>query len=120
MPDRLTFPVHLRLKTPAEFKAAYDRKKSVSDEALIVYAVENGRPHPRLGVSVSRKVGGAVDRNRLKRLLREAYDAERDRVPPGHDVVVVARPSSRELAEREGLAGIRGALAELLEKATRA
>ncbi len=61
-----------------------------------------------------------MERNRLKRLLREAYDAELGLVPAGHDVVVVARPSSRELADREGLEGVRGALRELLEKAARA
>ena len=57
---------------------------------------------PRLGLSVSRRVGGAVDRNRVKRVLREAFWAEAERLPDTSDYVVVARPDARELAEREG------------------
>nr|MBA2347089.1 ribonuclease P protein component [Solirubrobacterales bacterium] len=70
----------------------------------------------RLGLSVSRKVGGSVERNLVKRLLREAFATEARRLPSGQDVVVVARPGAHELAERDGLAGVHAALAELIEK----
>jgi ribonuclease P protein component len=77
--------------------------------------VADGEDGPRLGLSVSRRVGGAVERNRVKRVLREAFWAEAERLPTSSDYVVVARPDARELAEREGTGGVRTALAELVD-----
>jgi ribonuclease P protein component len=82
---------------------------------LYVFPREDYEP-ARLGLSVSRKVGGAVERNRVKRLLREAFAQEVHRLHAGTDVVVVARQGARELAERESLAGIRRALGELIDR----
>lgn len=95
-PDRFRFPQVLRLKTPAQFKTVYDRKKSASDDGLIVYACENGLPHPRLGVSVSKKIGGAIVRNRYKRLFREAFRLTRPELPIGVDLILIPRPQAGE------------------------
>ncbi len=68
----------------------------------------------RLGVSVSRKVGGSVERNRVKRVLREAFWGLSDRLPPRHDFVIVARAEIGGLIEREGADGATKSLEEAL------
>jgi ribonuclease P protein component len=112
-------PKRGRLSRSADFERVYRQGRSVGNRFLVLYAFPRAgttadAAGPRLGLSVSRKVGGAVDRNRVKRLLREAFASEAGRVPADHDVVLVARPEARDLAEREGLEGVRGALGELV------
>src|SRR6266481_8271680 len=79
------------LRRPADFRRTYDRRRSVSDSWLIVYACENGLPYLRLGLSVSRKIGQATHRNRLRRLYREAFRLTRRDMPVGLDLVLIPR-----------------------------
>src|SRR5213082_18620 len=92
------------LRRPADFRRTYDRRRSVSDSWLIVYACENGLPHLRLGLSVSRKNGQATHRNRLRRLYREAFRLTRHEMPTGLDLVLIPRKPEEPTLEELKLA----------------
>jgi ribonuclease P protein component len=106
---RLTLPQSHRIKTPGEFERCYERKRSASDAILFIYVCENGLAHPRLGASVSKKLGGAVVRNRYKRLIREAFRLVQHDLPPA-DIVIIPRP---------GVAAPLAAIKESIVKLTR-
>jgi ribonuclease P protein component len=86
-----TFRPHEHLRRPQDFRRVYEFRRSMSDAHIIVYAAPNDLPHLRLGLSVSRKVGPAVRRNRLRRLYREAFRLTRHEMPTGLDLVIIPR-----------------------------
>lgn len=107
-----------RLSRSGEFDRVYRDGSSHATRYLVLYSfprTEEETSDVRLGVSVSRKVGGAVDRNRVKRVLREAFWGLADRLPERHDFVLVARPEIGALIEREGAGGVKETLEEALE-----
>jgi ribonuclease P protein component len=112
-------PKRRRLSRSAEFERVYRQGRSKGNRYLVLYAfprAEDGEAGPRLGLSVGRRIGGAVERSRVKRVLREAFWDVAPSLPTGSDYVVVARPEALALAERDGTAGIRAALASLIDE----
>lgn len=87
---RLTFGKDRRLRNSAEFGRVYRRRVSRNVGPLRIYAVPNQLNGHRLGLSVSRRVGSAAVRNRIKRLLREAFRLDQHTLVGSYDLVVVA------------------------------
>ena len=79
------------MKRNHEFQRLYRRGKSAASPYLALYCRKGRRGENRLGFTVGKKVGGAVQRNRVRRRLREIYRLHEDELLPGHDIVVVAR-----------------------------
>jgi ribonuclease P protein component len=106
-----------RLSRSGEFDRVYRDGTSNATRHLVLYAFprpDEGEPGARLGVSASRKIGGAVERNKVKRALREAFWGLAEELPQSYDFVLVARPDLSELLEKEGTVGVTASIEEAL------
>ena len=78
------------------FRRLYHRGATAGNRLLVVYCLRNGTGHSRLGLTVSAKLGHAVERNRMRRRLREVYRLHEAELLPGYDIVIVARSRAME------------------------
>ena len=108
-----------RVTRSGDFDSIYRRGTSAAGRHLVVYAFDRGEgDQPRLGLSVGKRVGGAVERNRVKRVLREEFTRISGSLAPGVDYVVIARPGAHEYIDERGARALGDRLGELAEKAT--
>jgi ribonuclease P protein component len=116
--ERPDAPRRRRLSRSGDFDRVYRDGVARGNRFLVLYSFARGDEEPggdaRLGISVGRKIGRAVQRNKVKRAVREAFWQLADQLPEGHDYVIVARPGVEGLLEREGADGLRESLAELV------
>ena len=108
-----------RLSRSRDFEAVYRQGTSASTRYLVLHwfqREDDPDGEPRLGLAVPRSVGSAVTRNRVKRVLREAWRELLDQVPPGNDYVLVARPGLAEPVEARGHTWLVGEVSEALGK----
>jgi ribonuclease P protein component len=116
--ERPDAPRRRRLSRSGDFDRVYRKGASRGNRFLVLYSFARGEEErsgeARLGISVGRRIGRAVQRNKVKRAIRESFWELVERLPDGHDHVIVARPGIEGLLERDGVAGVRASLAELL------
>lgn len=101
-----------RLKKNRDFRKIYNRGKSFVHPIVVVYVLPNFMDKNRVGFTVSKKIGGAVQRNRVKRLLREVYNLVKPNLQPGYDFIFLARPRIKN----KNFWQIESAVAGLLKK----
>ena len=110
------FPRSLRLRTRREFLRVQDRGRKVVVGPLLALALPNEQGVTRIGLTVSTKVGNAVTRVRIRRMLRELFRKRRDQLPPSIDLVMIARASAAE-ADFAQMEGAFDAVARKLDRA---
>ncbi|MEW6355544.1 MAG: ribonuclease P protein component [Planctomycetota bacterium] len=111
---QFTFSKRDRLKNNVEFRKVFDNGVRLRGKRLTIYALENGLPNSRLGLAVGKKVGNAARRNRIRRVLREAFRLNRAILPRGFDLVITP---GRDLGEAS-LSAVQPDVVHLFEKLT--
>jgi ribonuclease P protein component len=103
-----------RIRSSRDFASIYDERQRAGDDVLLVFAARNPDEETRMGVSVSKKHGNAIKRNRLKRLLRESFRLSQHQLPSGLDLVLIPRQKSAA-----GLQDYQSSLVRLVGKLAR-
>ncbi|MFV0438602.1 MAG: ribonuclease P protein component [Desulfopila sp.] len=98
---KLSFPKSSRLRKSWEFNQVYSQGKRLHGPGFTIICRTNDRQESRIGISVGRKIRGAVKRNRIKRVIRESFRLRRDLYPPGADIVFAVRPDFRCASPQE-------------------
>lgn len=91
-------PKEMRLRAPSDFKKVYKSGRSVANRFLVLYYRKGEEGHSRIGFSISKRFGAAVERNRIKRRLSELYQLHQDEIREPHDLVVICRPPAARLS----------------------
>jgi len=102
-----------RLKKKWEFNRVYENKRRYWNNIFTIYVAPNHTDKTRLGLTVSKKVGNSVKRNRVKRLIRESFRLSREKMLTGYDIIVVAKPAAYGLKCQQ----VQNALLQLLGRA---
>jgi len=113
---QFSFPKEKRLVSNRQFKAVLARGWRLSNELLTLYVAKNNCSYPRLGISVKKSCGNAVLRNRLKRLLREAFRQSQDRIPTGFDYLLMISP---QWAKKMAFEQLQASFLALVQELTR-
>lgn len=90
-----------RVRKNSHFRYIYNRGKSISNASLVMYTKRNNKPINRIGISVSKKIGKAVVRNRVKRLIKESYRNNSNKFNKGYDIIFIARVGTSNLKYKD-------------------
>lgn len=101
-----------RLKKNEDFRRVYQKKRSMANKLLVIYILKNKYKYNRVGFTVSKKVGKSVIRNRVKRLLRESYRLNEEKLLQGYDIIFIARDTASKASYKE----IESAMLHLFKK----